>query len=291
MIIRMFKLVRPIYLLLAALTYVLGVSIPAYLGKSFQVVPFWLGLVIAVLAQFAMNLLAEVFRPHNEPLVEGETPAEKESVRNNALYLSIAALATCAVLAYVLFSNGQLPLLVFYLLLISLFIILAYSVPPLRLLNHGFGELALATHIAYVIPSIGFLLRAEESHRLLIFIITPLTALALAYFLILNFPAFPSDQKYHRATMLRRLTWQRAVPLHHSLIIFAYGFLGMGPLLGFSFNLIWPAFLTLPFAIFQMIQLRAVALGNVPNWTLLTSTALSVFGLTAYFLTLTFWLR
>jgi 1,4-dihydroxy-2-naphthoate octaprenyltransferase len=291
MTIRIFKLARPIYLLLAALTYVLGGSIPAYLGKPFQVTTFWLGLVITVLAQFAMNLLAEVFRPHNEPFVENETPAEKESLRSNALYLSIAALATCAVLAYILFSNGQLPLLVFYLLLISLFIILAYSIPPLRLLNHGFGELALATHLAYVIPSVGFLLRAEESHRLLIFVITPLTALALAYFLVLNFPSFSSDQKYHRATMLRRLTWQRAVPLHHSLIVFAYAFLAVGPLLGFSFNLIWPAFLTLPFAIFQMIQLRAVALGNTPNWTLLTSTALAVFGLTTYFLTLTFWLR
>jgi 1,4-dihydroxy-2-naphthoate octaprenyltransferase len=291
MTIRIFKLVRPLHLLLAALTYVLGASIPAYLGKSFQVTPFWFGLLIVILAQFAMNLLVEVFRPHNEPLVENETPAEKESLRNNALYLSIAALATCAVLAYVLFSNGQLPLLVFYLLLISLFIILAYSIPPLRLLNHGFGELALAIHIAYVIPSIGFLLRAEESHRLLVFIITPLTALALAYFLVLNFPAFPSDQKYHRATMLRRLTWQRAVPLHHGLIVFAYALLAVGPLLGFSFGLIWPAFLTLPFALFQIVQLRAVALGAPPNWTLLTSTALSVFGLTAYFLTLTFWLR
>ncbi|MBL8100462.1 MAG: hypothetical protein JNK81_14855, partial [Anaerolineales bacterium] len=63
------------------------------------------------------------------------------------------------------------------------------------------------------------------------------------------------------------------------------------PLFGFSFNLIWPAFLTLPFAIFQIIQVRAIANGNPPNWKLLTSTALIVFGLTTYFLTLTFWLR
>jgi hypothetical protein len=55
--------------------------------------------------------------------------------------------------------------------------------------------------------------------------------------------------------------------------------------------LIAPAFLTLPFAIFQIIQLRAIANGNPPNWRLLTSTALAVLGLTTYFLTLTFWLR
>lgn len=288
---RLLKLSHPLYILLAALTYVLGASIPAYLGVPFRVTPFWMGLAIVLLAQLSMSLLSEVFRPHNEPLTENAGPAEVESLRNNALYISIAALAASATLTYVLFINGQLPLMVFYFLLISLFIILAYSIPPLRLLNHGFGELALAVHIAYVIPTIGFLLRAEESHRLLAFIITPLTLLALAYFLVLNFPSFSSDQKYHRATLLRRLNWQRAVPLHHGLIVLAYAFLAVGHLLGFSFNLIWPAFLTLPFAIFQIIQVRAIALGNAPNWTLLTSTALSVFGLTTYFLTLTFWLR
>jgi 1,4-dihydroxy-2-naphthoate octaprenyltransferase len=288
---KIIRLSRPLYLLLAALTYVLGASIPAYLGKSFQTTPFWMGLVIVLLAQLAMSLLSEVFRPHNEPLVENATPSEIESLRNNAQYISIASLATAGVLTYVLFINDQLPLMAFYFLLISLLIILAYSIPPLRLPDRGFGELALAIHIAYVIPTIGFLLRAEESHRLLGFIITPLTLLALAYFLVLNFPSFSSDQKYHRATLLRRLNWQRAVPVHHGLIVVAYGFFAMAPLLGFSFNLIWPAFLTLPFAIFQMFQVRAVALGNPPNWTLLTSTALSVFGLTTYFLTLTFWLR
>jgi len=179
----------------------------------------------------------------------------------------------------------------FLFLLLSLLLVLAYAIPPLRLLDRGFGELTLAAHTAYVIPSIGFLLRAREEHRLLIMIVVPLTALALAYFLVLNFPSFASDQKYRRATLLRRLTWQRAVPLHHSLIVSAYILFAFAPVLGFSFNLIWPAFLALPFAVFQIIQLRAIALGNPPNWILLTSTALAVFGLTAYFLTLTFWLR
>ena len=115
--------------------------------------------------------------------------------------------------------------------------------------------------------------------------------LALAYFLIINFTTFPEDQKYDRGTLLRHLTWERAVPLHHSLVAFAYVAFALVPLMGFSFSLIAPAFLTLPFAIFQIIQLRAIANGNPPNWRLLTSTALAVLGLTTYFLTLTFWLR
>ena len=169
--------------------------------------------------------------------------------------------------------------------------IIIYSIPPIRLINRGFGELTLAVQIAYIIPSLGFVLQANETHRLLTILIIPLTALALAYFLILNFPTFADDEKYQRGTMLRLFTWQRAVPIHHSLIIFAYAVFAIAPFFGFSFNLIWPAFLTLPFAIFQIIQVRAIANGNPPNWKLLTSTSLIVFGLTTYFLTLTFWLR
>lgn len=283
------KLSRLLHLLLVALTYTLGASIPAYLGLPFQSLAFVLGLGGALLAQLSMSLLAEVFRPHNEPLVEDETPQQKETLRNNMLYVAVAAFASTAFFVYLLYINQTLVFFTFILLLSSFILVLAYALPPIRLLDRGFGELALAAHIAYVIPSIGFLLQAKENHRLLTVIIIPLTALALAYFLVVNFTTFPVDQKYQRATLLRRLTWERAVPLHHSLIAFAYVLFAVALL--FRFSILWTAFLTLPFALLQVILLRNISLGGKPNWTLLTSTALAVFGLTTYFITLTFWLR
>jgi 1,4-dihydroxy-2-naphthoate octaprenyltransferase len=285
----MLKLSRPLNLLLAALTYTLGASIPAYLGKPFQPLAFSIGLACVLLAQLSMSLLAEVFRPHNEPLVEDETPQQKETLRNNMLYISIAAIASNAFFVFILYTNKFLTLPTFYFLLLSFLLALAYAVPPVRFLNRGFGEMALAVQLAYIIPSIGFLLQAQETHRLLAVIIIPLTALALAYFLILNFVSFPSDEKYQRATLLRRLTWERAVPLHHSLLVFAYLIFAIAPVLGYS--ILWPAFLTLPFALLQILLLRSISIGGKPNWTLLTATSLAVFGLTTYFLTLTFWLR
>ena len=287
----MLKLSRPLHLLLAALTYLLGSSIPAYLGKSFSVLAFWLGLAGVIFAQLAMSLLAEVFRPHNEPLIDSETPKQKETLRNNLLYVSYGLLTVNAVLAFLLYINNSLVLESSLFLLSSLVTVILYAVHPFRLVDRGFGELALAAHIAYIIPSIGFLLQAKENHRLLIILVIPLTALALAYFLILNFTSFTTDQKYQRTTLLRSLTWERAVPFHHSLIIFAYGIFAAVPLLGYSFSLIWPAFLTLPFAILQIFHLRQVSIGGKPNWIFLTTTALAVFGLTTYFITLTFWLR
>ncbi len=285
----MLKLSRPLHFFLTALTYVLGASIPSYLGKPFQPLTFALGLGCAILSQLSMSLLAEVFRPYNEPLVEDETPQQKETLRNNMLYISVAALASAAFIVYQLFINQALSLPAVILLLLSFVLVVSYAIPPIRLLDRGFGELALAAHIAYIVPSIGFLLQAKENHRLLTIVILPLTALALAYFLVVNFTTFSADQKYQRATLLRRLTWERAVPFHHGLIAFAYVLFAVALLLRFS--ILWTAFLTLPFALLQVVHLRSISLGAKPNWTLLTSTALAVFGLTTYFIALTFWLR
>ncbi len=283
------KMTRPLHLLLAALTYALGASAAGYLGRPFQPLTFTLGLGGVLLAQLSMSLLAEVFRPYNEPLVEGETPRQKETLRNNMLYISIAALSSSAFIVYLLYLNRALTLPSFIFLLSSFVLVVSYAIPPMRLLDRGFGELALAAHLAYVVPSVGFLLQAGEHHRLLTFVVVPLTALALAYFLIVNFTTFPADQKYQRATLLRRLAWERAVPFHHSLLVFAYVIFFVALLL--RLTILSTAFLTLPFALLQIFLLRSVALGGKPNWTLLTSTALAVFGLTAYFIALTFWLR
>jgi 1,4-dihydroxy-2-naphthoate octaprenyltransferase len=285
------RLTRPLLLLLAALTYVLGTAIARYLGNALLPSPFWLGLIGAVLAQASMNLLVEVFRPLNEPIVEGETRADRKAIHDAALYVSIGMLAAAAFVAVLLYQEGRLLPPVALFLGLSLMALILYAVPPARLFDKGFGELLLALHLAYVIPSIGFLLQAEQYHRLLNAVIIPLTLLAFATFIALDFPTYADDLKYERRTLLMHIGWERAVPLHHGLIIAGYALLACAPLLGFSYSLLWPAFLSLPFAALQIILLRGIALGAKPIWTLLSATAISIFGLTAYFLMIAFWLR
>lgn len=284
------RLTRPLHLLLAALTYFLGMSIANYLGKPFRTDAFWLGLIAVLFAQASMSLLGEVFRPGNEAILDGQSPKDRLILRNNALYVSIAALTANAVIAFLLYNNDRLSVPAFLFLFLSLMLILSYAIPPFRFMNRGFGEFVLAAHIAYVIPSIGYILQSDETHRFL-FLSVPLTFLAFAYFIVMNFPTFASDTKYNRSTLLTRLGWERVIPLHHLFVSLAYLFFLAGPVFGLSLSLLWPAFLTLPFALFQIVQLRNLSLGAPANWTLLTVTALSVFGLTAYFLSLTFWLR
>ncbi len=277
-------------LLLAALTYTFGASIADYLGKPFLAAPFWLGLLAVLLAQTTMMLLPEVFRLDAEPLLENETRAKRQVRRNNLLYTSLACIVVLALTAYILFINNSLPLSSFLFLLLSLAIIFTYAIPPFRFVNRGAGEFLLAVHLAYVIPSIAFTLQADETHRFLALGI-PLTFLAFAYFIVRNFQSFAQDQKFNRVTFLTRLGRERVVPLHHLFVLFAYLLFIMPPLFGLSLSLIWSVFLTLPFALFQIYLLRSISLGSKPNWTLLHATALAVFGLAVYFLSLTFWLR
>lgn len=282
------RLSRPLLLLLAALSYCFGVSIANYLGKPFLFDSFWLGLAGVLLAQMSMSLLSEVFRLDAEPLAENETRPERLVSRNNALYVSLAALTVDGVITFLLFRNLRLSPISFFFILLSLVCVLAYSLPPFR--NRGFGEFLLAAQLGYIYPSIAYLLQANETHRFLVLLL-PLTLLAFAYFIVLDFPSFASDQKYGRVTFLTRLGWERVVPLHHVFVIFAYIFFAISAAIGIPLTLIWPALLTIPFALFQIFLVRGISLGAPANWTLLTATALAVFGLTTYFLTLTLWLR
>ena len=285
------RLSRPVNLLLAALTYVLGTGIARYLGTTQNIAAFWLGLGGILLAQFSMSLLAEALRPVEQPSENDENRAERVNLRKAALMVAIGVLAVLAVIAILLSQAGVLTPVVMLFLGLSLLLVLAYAVPPLRLVDAGFGEFTLAAHLAVIAPALGFALQRGEYHRLVAIVSFPLIMLALAYFLVLDFPSFAADEKFDRRTLLRSIGWERAIPLHNGLVLGAYVLLTSALLFGISWGLIWPSLLTLPFALLQIFWLRNVSLGAKPLWSLLTVNALAVFGLTAYLLTFAFWLR
>ena len=104
----LFRLSRPLYLFLAALTYVLGASIARYLGNQQNQSVFWFGLLAVIMGQLSMSLLVEVFRPFNEPVVVGETRLERKIVQDLSLYISLAALIVAGVIAFFLFRDRNL---------------------------------------------------------------------------------------------------------------------------------------------------------------------------------------
>ena len=285
------RLFRPIHLIFTALTYSLGAAIADYLGVTFSASAFALGLGWACSTHVCMNLLEEVFRPVNEPILTDQFGAERVYLRDRLLIVSIGFLTIAAGCAYLLYLSGRITPAALLLLTLSPLIVLAYAVPPLKLLRRGFGELLLAIHIGYIFPSLGFVMQAGEFHRLIPILALPVSVLALAYFLVLDFPAFAEDIKYERVTLLTRLGWQTAIPLHHGLVVAVFFLLAFAPITGVSSALLWPAFLALPFAILQILLLRGIGLGARPLWKPLVTTAAALFALTTYLLAFSFFLR
>ncbi len=282
---------RPFFLLFAFLTYTLGAGIAHYLGRPISLISFSLGLLGCFTLQIAAFLLVEYFKLPSMPLNENETRRQREEFKVLLLQVSAAALVVATTVVIVMMQRGFLSLQVQILFLFILLLLVAYAVPPIHLSTTGFGELALAFYFATSLPVLSFLIQTDTYHRLLTMTTLPLTLLALAYFLVLDFPTFAADQKADRRTLLTRMTWQRAIPIHHLLILAAFLILSMEPSFGFPWRLIWPVFLVLPFAGVQIYWLQRIASGGRTLWNFFTSLAAAVFGLTAYLLTFMFWIR
>jgi len=285
------RLSHPIHLLLAALTYTLGAGIAHYFGQPVHAASFGLGLLAALALLGAAALLTEYFRLPLMPLAQGETPRQREHFRVTLLQVSYACLTFSAAAILTLMLTHSLNLSAGILLVLAFLFLVAYAVPPMRLSEAGYGELVLAVTLGTLLPALAFLLQYGQLHRLLSLATFPLTLLALAYLLVCNFPTFATDQKLGRHTLLTRLTWQRAIPIHHFLVLAAFLLFAAAPFLEYPWRLVWPVFLALPFAAIQIIWLQRIANGGRTLWSFLTALASATFGLTTYLLALTFWIR
>ncbi len=101
--------IRPLYLLLAALTYTLGATLAGYLGDPGTPAAFWLGLAAVLLAQAVMTLLAEVFRPVTDPILPDETIQQRRSLHDQLLYSALTGLAVFCVIVFLLLTAAIFP--------------------------------------------------------------------------------------------------------------------------------------------------------------------------------------
>lgn len=285
------RLARPLQGLLATITYCLGAGIARYLGHPIHAAAFGLGLLAILSVETAAFWLVEYFRLPLFPLAKEETPRQREILRAGLFQGATALLTVTGAIVVTLLLTHLLPLSAGILVALIVIFFIAYAVPPLRLSDAGYGELVLALALGTFFPALSFLIQYPDFHRLLTFATFPLTLLALADLLVGDFPTYATDLKYGRNTLLTRLTWQRAIPIHHFLVLLAFMFFATTPFLGFPWGLVWPVFLALPFASIQVIWLQRIAKGGQALWNFTTTLAIATFGLTAYLLAFTFWIR
>ena len=288
------RISRPFFLLGAALVYALGVGVADYLGVTINWNIYLLGQAWVTALQLGgiylyeyYNALSEANRSHPNPGSKGRL--ERPPV--TMLFAAAACLTAVASLSVLMIRSLQLSPETVLMMGLAAFGVVVYSVPPLRLVFSGYGELIVAILVANLVPAFAFLLQVGELHRLLAMSTFPLTFLLLAFALVSELEDYAVDVRHDRRTLMVRMGWQRGMVLHNGLILGAYLLVGLALTFGMPMFIGMPAFLPLPVAILQIWQMRRIADGGKPNWRSLSLSAAALFGITAYLLTFAFWTR
>jgi 1,4-dihydroxy-2-naphthoate octaprenyltransferase len=284
-------LFQPLNIFLAALTYSLGITIAKYLGITLDRAILFGGGIFVLSAIAASGALNSYFAPAHVFPKNAENPQEKNAILRLLFYSSIALLGICTVIVFYVILSRHIQPATLILCAVFALIALSISVPPVRLIDRGYGEIANAVLIGSLPAIIAFMLQEGNIHRLVSYFSFPILLLTLTYFLVMEFPDYAIDLKYKHQSLLIRLTWQRAIPIHNIIMISAYIFFVAAPLVGIPLGLSWAPLLTFPIAIYQLVVLRNIELGLKPNWRILRVNALAMVGLATYFLAFTFWIR
>jgi 1,4-dihydroxy-2-naphthoate octaprenyltransferase len=289
---KVFKISNPWYLLMGVLLYALGSGVAHFLGIAINWTVYWVGQATVSTLQLSSFYLKAYYDQleARQTRQSGAIDEEFSEPDFQILPVAFAALTATTSLTVLLLFLKAINGSVLVILGIAFLLCFFYAVPPLRLVNSGYGELVNAFIYANLIPALAFLLQTGEFHRILAMLTFPLTALNLAMAMVLALPRFARDTSLNRRTLMTSLTWQRGMNLHNVLVLTAYLILGIASILGLAWRLTWPGLLTIPLGMYQIWQILQIAGGAKPNWRILTYTAIGTFVLTAYFMTLTLWI-
>jgi 1,4-dihydroxy-2-naphthoate octaprenyltransferase len=293
------RMSRPLFLLGAVIVYALGVGIADYLGVPIDWGLYLLGQAFVTALQLSAQYLNEYFDSPADALNPNRTPFSGGSgavgpgklSRNTVLLAAVTALTIVASLTVLLINRAPATPLLIVVLVLGFLGAFFYSVPPVRLVTSGYGELTTSFLVAFLVPGFAFLLQTGSFHRLLLVSALPLTALHLAMMLVFEFPDYATDLKFEKETLLVRIGWERGMVMNNLLILTAFLILGLAAILSVPAGIVLPAFLLLPFGLLQIWQMRVIAAGGKPNWTLMGLTGIILFAGVAYMLAFAFWVR
>ncbi len=285
-------------LLGGVLLYALGVGIARYLGVQIDWAMVLIGQAWVTIYQVGSRFLGAYFLLPSKPgdpsriLIDPQADGSQPGLRRELLlWVSLAAYGVIASLTVLLQQLPGIyqPVLVVMVLAFALGVI--YAVPPFRLANFGYGELIQSITMANLIPAIGFMLQVGDLHRLVILSTFPLTTLYLAMSLAIQLPQYAEDVRRDRRTTLVRLGWEQGMVFHNVLILGSFLVTGLAMLFGLPPAIALPTFLVFPLGLFQIWYMSRIAAGIKPNWAVLRWSGVLTFGLYAYLVAFSFWVR
>ncbi len=271
------------------LMYILGGGVAHYLGADFLSLDFWQGLMWVISVQIAGYLLLLNLNPSTNDLEKRKLTKFFSQKKISILTLSMLLFAVNGVFISILLVNNKVTIYIGILFALTLLGMVALVTPPFDLSKKGYQEIAMAIFQGCLIPAISFFLLFGKFHRMLLLIVFPMTLLALAYYIAINFSTFAQDERKGRMSFIRVITWQRAVPVHHILLISGYFFFFFSYGRGMPANIFWITLLTMPMAGFQIFWLQKIVHGARPVWSFFNLIAASVYNLSAYLIAFTLW--
>jgi 1,4-dihydroxy-2-naphthoate octaprenyltransferase len=289
-IIAFIRLSRPLFLLGGALLFGLGTSIASFLGKPIDAALYFFGQGMVTGLQLMAHFLHAYYQPLRDQGNEQQMPFSSGSSalglqglpRQTVLYASIASLLLAGTLSSVFLAGGRTPLAAWLILILGFLGAFFYSIPPVRLMTSGYGELTTSILVAGLVPTFAFSLQTGEVHRLLLMSTTPLVALHFSMMIALELPAYASDLKFDWQNITIRLGWSTAMRLHNFAILFAILGFGVAYLNGLPHRVAFGALIALPLAAAQIWQISRIRRGFPTRWRTLTYGALGLFGLMVY---------
>ena len=278
-------------LLASTLMYAVGGGVAHYFGADFLPLDFWLGLLWVLSVHIAGYLLILNFSQstNGKKIVEKKILFSQKKI--SILQLSILFFSFSGVYLAILLVNQKVTIYIGALILLTILGLVVFAIPPFSLSKKGYQEIGLALFQGCLVPAFGFFILTSTFHRMLFLIVFPMTLLALAFYIALNFSTFAHDQKIGRKSFVQLFSWQRATPIHHGLSISGYLFFLFGYGLGIPLSILWMALITFPLAGFQIFWLQRIVSGGKPVWTFFNVLSASVYGLSAYLIAFTFWIR
>jgi 1,4-dihydroxy-2-naphthoate octaprenyltransferase len=275
--------------------YAVGVGVLHYLGKSIDGITYWLGLFVIILLELGGYFLKGFFEA-NSRFLQKKSRANKPGKPIDILpvtLMEIALICFGVALAVVvlLIVRGVMQLTVVILFLLAFALMVFYSMPPFRLAENGFGELARTIYVVILLPALAYVLQANNLHRLIPMITFPLALLYLAMELALSLQSYGFEMWGRTFSMMGKMGWQKGMNLHNLLLLIAYLLVGVAALFGQPWPLTWPLLLSLPVSILQILIMFGISNGAKPHWKLVIFCAYSIPALSAYLVGLTLWIR
>lgn len=290
------SILQPGVITLTAATFFIGIGVVHYLGSPVE----WLRSILTCFSLFFLiwgrNTLGAYFDHPDSPfcILKSDHPryvALKSSKRSSLLTYSLLLMTsavTFTVFGFVKQSSNVPYIFLLGIIYISFFFT---PVPPLNLQRKGYGELVEALNIAVFIPALALVLNFGEVHPILELLVFPIFLIYLSTKLAFSFRSYLVDKGGGNPNLLNRLDWSKSMGLHNILIMGAYVFIPIFTFIGLPWSLAWPTLLTLPIALFEIIQMLNILNGAKPNWRIFEWTAGSLIGVFCYLVLLTLWLH